>query len=225
MDKLIYIDTETTSSDPKIAEVIELAHTEGAHAIPFVSRYLPDSPIEWGALAAHGILRSDLEGCPLHLKAKVDLPSHRYWIGHNVDYDWQVLGSPAHVRRIDTLAIARKLFPKLDSHKLGVMFLFLAGATRQNLEALRKAHSALFDCLLVERILHLMLESQDLAHYLNNPELLWQFSESCRIPDVMGFGKHKGLAIKDVPAGYVAWYRRQDDQDPYLLKAFAACGK
>jgi exodeoxyribonuclease X len=40
----------------------------------------------------------------------------------------------------------------------------------------------------------------------------------------MGFGKYKGTPIKDIDSGYVSWYRRQADTDPYYLKAFKMAG-
>ena len=48
---------------------------------------------------------------------------------------------------------------------------------------------------------------------------LWQFSEKARIPTVMTFGKHKGMAIGDVPADYKRWLLNQPDVDPYLAIA------
>jgi exodeoxyribonuclease X len=65
-----------------------------------------------------------------------------------------------------------------------------------------------------------LLELGGALALLNDPESLWRFSEDCRIPTRMTFGKHKGKLISEVDAGYVAWYRKQPDQDPYLLEAF-----
>jgi exodeoxyribonuclease X len=48
---------------------------------------------------------------------------------------------------------------------------------------------------------------------------LYQMSEIARIPKIITFGKHKGTEIKDLPADYVQWLLRQDDLDPYLVKA------
>lgn len=36
------------------------------------------------------------------------------------------------------------------------------------------------------------------------------------------FGKHKGAAIRDVPADYRRWLLNQPDVDPYLAKALRA---
>jgi exodeoxyribonuclease X len=38
----------------------------------------------------------------------------------------------------------------------------------------------------------------------------------------MSFGKHKGTAIKDVPADYKRWLLGQPDVEPYLAKALRA---
>jgi exodeoxyribonuclease X len=37
----------------------------------------------------------------------------------------------------------------------------------------------------------------------------------------MTFRKHKGTAIKDVPADYKAWLMKQPDVDLYLSKALS----
>jgi exodeoxyribonuclease X len=50
-------------------------------------------------------------------------------------------------------------------------------------------------------------------------EWIWQRSEEARIPKMMTFGKHKGAAIKDIPADYKQWLLKQTDIDPYLVKA------
>ncbi|MNL80465.1 hypothetical protein D3C87_2073260 [compost metagenome] len=53
-------------------------------------------------------------------------------------------------------------------------------------------------------------------------EYAWAISEQARIPRVMTFGKHKGVAIADIPGDYKAWLLRQPDVDPYLAQALRA---
>jgi exodeoxyribonuclease X len=80
----------------------------------FVQRYNPGKPITLGALVTHHIMDEELVDCPL--VASFTPPGHvDYIIGHNVDFDWEVIGKP-EVKRICTLALARKLWPELDSH-------------------------------------------------------------------------------------------------------------
>lgn len=53
------------------------------------------------------------------------LPGHvDYIIGHNVDFDWGVIGKP-EVKRNCTLALARKLWPDLDSHNQSALMHYL----------------------------------------------------------------------------------------------------
>ena len=62
------IDTETTDSDPKTAEVIELAYAPLLKDFEYgpaeIFRFKPSHPSKWGALATHHILPLDLEGHP-----------------------------------------------------------------------------------------------------------------------------------------------------------------
>ena len=50
-------------------------------------------------------------------------------------------------------------------------------------------------------------------------EQLWEFSEKCRVPKIMAFGKHKGLSIAQLPRDYKMWCLRQPDMDIYVQKA------
>lgn len=139
----------------------------------------------------------------------------QYLIGHNIDFDWKVIGSPATLRRIDTLGLARALWPRCDSHSLGALtyFLFRASARTQ----LQGAHSAEVDIALTASLLQAILTRH--PEEITSMEQLWRASEDARVPRVMPFGKHKGMPIAEVPEDYKAWLRRQADVDPYLLKA------
>ncbi len=44
-------------------------------------------------------------------------------------------------------------------------------------------------------------------------------SEDARVPEVMPFGKHKGVRMSDVPADYKRWLASKGDVDPYLVRA------
>lgn len=214
---LIYLDTETTDIDGDVIELAWLADTGES----FSQRYAPQRPMALGAILVHGILPEDLLGQPPSSSVASGLPPCTYWIGHNIDFDWKVLGSPATVRRICTLAIARALLPDLDSHKLGALYLHFNGVTRANFDTYQaNAHGAGFDVDLCKELLGNLLELGGCLKLLEDPEALWRFSEDCRIPTKMTFGKYRGKAINEVDAGYIAWYRKQPDQDPYLLEAF-----
>ena len=215
---ILVLDTETTGREPP--EVIELAYAEvSLPALQLfeetVYRYKSTFGSSWGALAVHHVLDEELEECPPSMTAK--LPAGvDYIIGHNIDYDWKALGSP-EVKRICTLAIARSLFPDGDSHTLGAMIYRLEPNKTQARHLLRNTHIALTDVRLCGRILGFMLAQKGLV--FDSPAALWEFSEACRIPTIMAFGKHKGMAIKDLPYGYKTWMLKQEDMDSYLLRA------
>lgn len=212
---LLIIDTETNGRKPP--EVIELAWL--GNGLPFEQRFKPSAPSTWGALAVHNILPEELEECPPSSSAALPEDT-QYIVGHNVDFDWAALGKPS-VKRICTLAIARKLYPELDSHKLGSLYYAFNGATEQTRHNLRNAHSALADVEFCENVLNYMLKDRA-PGVPAEAEALWRFSEACRIPDKMTFGKYKGMLIKDLPSDYKAWMLRQHDMDEYVLKAVKA---
>ncbi len=215
---LYAIDTETNGRDP--AEVIELAIlrmedlTAADDAVCITRRFKPELPSTNGALAVHHILPEELEGHEPSKMAKIPADA-TYILGHNIDYDWKALGSPP-VKRICTLAIARALYPEVDSHKLGAM-LYLLSPGEYARQTLKNAHEAQADVEICLEILGRMLLEKQLS--FNSNEELWKFSEGCRIPTIMAFGKHKGLPIKDLPYDYKKWCLRQPDFDPYVLKA------
>jgi len=223
------IDTETTDANPETAEVIELAIAalyDAGDSIAWLDgsavtrRFAPLGPITFGALATHHILPEELDGCLPSSDAALPHDTS-YIIGHNVDFDWTVLGAPP-VRRICTLAMARAVWPSLDSHKLGALVYSLNGATRATKELLRGAHSAGADVDLCYIVLNGILQTRP---GIRTVEQLWDFSEECRIPTVMTFGKYKGEPLENVDRGWIQWYRRLPDTDPYLLEAFRRLGR
>ncbi len=220
----VILDTETTAAketpERKI-EVIELAYRDVHTRELFVQRYKPEMPSMWGALAIHGITMQELEGCPPSQNAYDHAPTaDTYWIGHNIDFDWRALGSPLQVKRICTLALARSLWPEMDSHTLTAMMYFIKGATPATRNELRSAHSAEADIDFCDTLLQTIMA----VTKVRDLDMLWQMSEEARIPKKMTFGKFAGEPISSVDRGYASWYSRQPDADPYLLTAFRRQG-
>lgn len=216
------IDTETTGPDnPQVIELGWLLKAEpnsNKSGEVFVQRFRPSKEIELGALATHHIQLQELVDCPSYDTAK--LPDDaEYIIGHNVDFDWKVLGKP-DVKRICTEALSRQLWPELDSYKLGALAYYFWPELAKSWS--KTAHGVTTDILVCEQVLGRILEElrkRDIK--VDSFGTLWQLCEHARIPKVMTFGKHKGVAIHLVPKSYVSWYLRQEAQDPYLVRAFA----
>lgn len=220
--RAIILDTETTGTDDD-AGIVEAAWLEiddnyKQDGEVFCKRYNPGKPISLGAMATHHIHDSDLVDCPSDIEFK--LPGGiEYLIGHNIDFDWRIVGSP-DIKRICTLALARSLWPDIDSHsQTALMYHFVGVEARDDV---RKAHSAGEDVQICHTIMLYILRQISGSAKFPNYQELWEASEKARTPTIMSFGKHKGKPVSEVPRDYISWYMRQDDIDPYLVKAFEA---
>lgn len=213
--KAIILDTETTGvENAGLIEAAWLAVDNPRDLVPgeeFCARFNPGKVIGYGAMAVHHITNEDIADCPS--ADDFALPEGtEYVIGHNIDFDWKVIGEPK-VKRICTLAFCRQLWPESDSHTLGAMLYLIEGPTAR--EALRNAHSARADVHVCRSVL------SEILSLIGEPatwEEVWQKCEVARVPVVMPYGKHKGMPIKSVPRDYKQWLLRQPDVDPYLRK-------
>ena len=218
MPQAIIFDVEATNKNDAV--IIEAASLDVTSLTPFevgnpwVQRYNPGKPISLGALATHHIMDEELVNCPpsssFHLPAGT-----KYLIGHNIDFDWVAIGSP-EVKRICTLALARSLWPELDSHtQSALLYYFERDSAR---EQLRSAHSALADVWVCSKIVGKIIDKLKPVSL----DALWEMSEKARVPTIMPFGKHKGEAISQIPSDYKQWMLRQDNVNGYLRKALEA---
>lgn len=218
----IIFDTETTgTNEPHIIEAawvrVNLIESK-SHVVDdqFWQLYKPGKAIEIGAMATHHIMDEDLVSCPPYTDFR--LPNDiQYLIGHNVDFDWmaaQASGPQPECKRIDTLALCRKLWPEADSHKQTAM-LYLLDRDRAR-EMCQNAHRAVDDVHICALLLSFIIRK---LGGVSSWDELWEHSERARIPVVMPFGKHKGMLIREVPGDYKLWLLRQPDVDPYLVKA------
>lgn len=214
-------DSETTGLNaPQLVEAawLKIDSTDEMRITDqFLARYKPSKPIELGALATSHILDEELVDCPSH--ETFSLPHDTvFLIGHNVDYDWNVIGQP-DVKRICTQALSRMLWPSADSHSQSAMIYLHYRSVAPAL--LRNAHAALDDVKNCHRLLKKIVRvlSQKLGRPVEGWEELWIISEDARIPTHIGFGKHKGMAITDLPSDYKRWLLNQADLDPFVRKA------
>lgn len=157
----IVFDTETTGINGELIQTGMVSFDQNdlfGETTTTGQNYKPSKPIEFGAMAVHHILDSDLVDCPP--SSSFQLPEGvEYLIGHNIDFDWNVIGSPAHIKRIDTLAIARKLYPE-GSHSLSAMVYQLLDNKEQARQLVKNAHDAKADVDMTLLILKLMLKKK-----------------------------------------------------------------
>ena len=234
MSAAAVFDTETTGVDAP--DVIELAYA-GPLASPLdrftrdevvCSKFTPRKPITLGAMATHNIIEDDLRDAPPWTGTWSPPPTVLYLVAHNVEFDWQAIGAPANLKTICTLALARRAWPLLDSHKLAaVVYHLYPHPVARNM--VRDAHSAAADvwmlgCVLAALVKH--YEPRDWQH-------LHEMSEVARVPTHMTFGSKYspyqypplGMPIADMrkrDPGYVRWLLANADivkQDRYWQKA------
>lgn len=230
--KAAILDTETTGLKEAVPVEVAYIDISKLFEVPYIHRnpyspfdkvfeyrkiFNPQKPIEFGAMATHHITNEYVQG--LDPYTAFELPNVEYLIGHNIDFDWGVIqacGEQPEPKRICTLAIARYLYPEIDSHKLTAMLYALD--LSYAVDHARHAHSALDDVWMTYHLLKIMLPKTKATNF----EELYQFSEMARIPKIITFGKHNGLPIKSLPPDYKQWLLKQNDLDPYLRKALTA---
>lgn len=221
-DDCIILDTEAT--DRENGECIELAWLSttdifDATAVSHTKRmrFKPETPSKLGALAVHGILDHELDRCPASATACAALPPARFWIGHNIDFDWMVLGRPAQPFRICTLALARKHWPEADSHSLSAMMYHLFGRNETTRDLVKNAHGALADVLMTRMLLDEVIRKTGVETLVG----MFAESEDARVPRKWGFGKFADQPISAADRGYASWFtkncRDRPDYQYYLV--------
>ena len=175
MIKAIVLDSETTGF--RAPDVIEVAYLE----LKALEEYLNPSDIlkkkneyqsyfntnkviEAGAHLIHGLTKADLAGFSKFKFSALGVhESVEYIIGHNISYDYRVMGKPSGYRYICTLKLAKLLFPGLDSYKLNaVMKEFFPEMYTKLVE---DYHSALVDCKLCVAIIAVAVSEFEINSY------------------------------------------------------------
>jgi DNA polymerase III epsilon subunit family exonuclease len=133
--ELVVIDVETTGTDPKLADLVEIAAVKVANGaiVDRWSTYVdPGRPIVGNQM--HGITDDDVRGAPSPADAvrqALDFAGDAQIVGHNVGFDIgfveAALGDGTHIeqgRYLDTLVIAREGYPDLQNYKLETLSAF-----------------------------------------------------------------------------------------------------
>ncbi len=210
---LIIYDHETTGQDPKTAVPVQVAAIlKQPASVPFVVMNTlanPGCEIEQEASDVHGIFQKDVareapaEVVMFMLGNYVEWVAEDYHViicGQNhLAYDnpisermgWDVTQYP----QIDTLILARRLYPRMMNHKLETLYEMITGTS------LSGAHDALVDIEAVDKVIeHMLPEFEGCYH---------KMAEACTTPqawEIMPISKkHKGKRINDVPMSFWKW--------------------
>lgn len=180
----------------------------------YEERFRPARSISFGAMAVHHILPQDLIGS--RPSTAFELPADvEYLVGHSIDFDWQAAGSPSHVKRICTHALAQHLFADSDSLSLSALLYFTGGPTDYVRSLVKQAHGAMQDCW---NVMHLLREILAKRPDVQTWSQLWELSEQYRVPLKMPLGRNRGALLTEIEDSEIRWYLRQDWIDPYFRK-------
>ena len=218
MAKISIIDCETASMKGNVCEMgISKFISTPSGKLELQDCYAdlvnPRQKIDYEAMNVHHITEYMLKGKPFIeeiLLPKYSLEQSDYVVAHNIVYEEAVLPEeyfPQDIKRLCTLKLARKLYPKgvVDSHKLGVLF-YTFGLDRdervQTFEG--KFHAALFDTLITGLVLEYMLVDKGItieeAYQLVQPKV-----NDITVCNFKKFDGQKWETLIQQETSYVQW--------------------
>lgn len=197
IETALIIDTETDQGrDPRPIQVATINVATGFEWMQYFNSGRSISPV---VIKVHGITDADVAGYERFDLDKFELPA--YLIGHNVRFDWRVIGQPS-AKLICTVRLARVAFPEWRAYGQSKCIEQLLGKGEASSMTIA-AHDTLGDarmCFLLYKACCKRLEIAPTdfiaAHAISN-----KATPASKMP----FGKYKGQLIKNVPISYVKW--------------------
>ncbi len=226
--RILFLDTETTGSDPSTAEVCEvaflLAEYDGfsftGKKQVFETLVKPSVPIPPEASAVNQISNKmvadsrkagDFTEQIRKLTEQADFIS-----AHNLPYDYMILKRqyPSLFNRfdktmhIDTLRLSRHIWQEIPSHALQA----LRYRFELDTDITGEAHRALFDTELVQSLLHISLKQPTCKGLDSNWNSLVDLIVAPLEVKIFTFGKYRGNLVEDTVANdpdYIRWLLKQ----------------
>lgn len=211
---LVFFDVEATGVDQedRLCQIAFSSTTSDKGVESYF--FKPPLPIKIGAMAVHHITEKMIAdkpafiGSPLHAELKKCFEDDRHiFVAHNAKYDRDMMikeGITAELW-IDTLKIAKHIFPDMDSFALQ----FLRYSFGIEIEA--TAHDAKGDVLVLERLFYIMLEKMMEEHSISADSAIEKMLEWTKEPLLIKyfqFGKYKNKSLEEVAKddpGYLTW--------------------
>ena len=220
--RYVWGDIESTGlgNDAGIVEISWIETDEHFNEVAsFYSLINPMVPIQFGAMAVHGITEDMVADAPTieEFMRREGYPLAGEGVilaAHNANFDIKFF-SPwmDEPNTLCTLKCARLIYPDAENHKLGTLrcMLGLDGDTR-------KAHSAQEDVSVLVQLAQRLCRDAGTDLY-GLIELQNRPNPNAK----MTFGKHRGTALKDLPAQYVWWLlNKAENLDADLRTALLA---
>jgi exodeoxyribonuclease X len=211
--KILIADVETsglTSTD----EIVELAFleidTDMCVLSEFQSLVKPTCPINAAASAASHITDAMVADAPLIEEVLAQFPEDHFanvfLTAHNANFDrrflskhWQINGE------FCTLRASKSIYRDAPNHKLQTLRYYLG------LDVEGGAHRAMQDVVTTYELLARILGDSGMSL----PDLL-ETGDRPVLVEKIGFGKHRGVRLEDLPAGYRKWLLNEADIDDDL---------
>lgn len=208
MKNFVVLDVETSGLNPEEDKVVELAWaTRQDGKVVSSSQFVyTEVEIPAEASAIHHIVNADIAGARGLDDILISNPiPDGYIVAHNAPFDKKFLPSLQDRKWIDTLRVAKHVYPDLPNYKNQTIryALNLKPELPENLFP----HRALYDVLVTLSIVEKMLEQHSL-------EELFKMSYTPVLLPRVFFGKHRGALWKEVPKDYLRWLLRSEGIDP-----------
>lgn len=214
----VFGDTETTGlgSDAGIVEISWIETDENFNEISrFSSLINPQKPIQHGAMGVHGITQDMVTNAPtieefMAASAYPLIGGRKVLVAHNCSFDIKFFAPwMDEPESLCTLKCARNIYPDADNHKLGTLKFYLGLEGNHT-----KAHSAQEDVYVLIQLAKRMCQDAgtDLAGLMEIQNIVKPVTK-------IGFGKHRGALLKDLPKDYVNWLLTKCDNVKDDLRA------
>lgn len=222
-EEALVLDTETTSLDFKVAEVIEYAAASVLEVVDTVANdtyhvdsqlYKPSTPLEPEISAVTNISNRMVENEKPFGNSKdavqEQLNKYNYYIAHNAFYDEKVLSRYDFdmPKQICTMRLAKKLFvddENIKSYNLAYLRYALDLPVSDNMVAHRAGADVIMTGILFAILVEKAVETGRISLARDIGEQIVEWLAEPVVIKKMPFGKHKGKALEDVPLSYWQW--------------------
>jgi len=203
-------DTETTGLDPVEHRAVEVAGVlvvNGQITMAMTTYLNPGRPIPAVASGVHGLVDADVQDAPTLDETIPFLRGFAFdadaIVAHNAPFDRSILPGMIEKPWLDTLRLARRLYPGFASHQNQALRYEL-GLRCPEADGM-PAHRALADAYVTARLLvHMLVEAEEAGMPGTVPELI-DAIEAPMLLTTCGFGKHRGTPWAEVPKDYLQW--------------------